>query len=121
MSRKVLVVDDEQDIVNFMERFLIRLGISVIKAIDGDNAIDCCRNESPDCVFLDLQMPGKDGIETLKDIKKMKPDLTVIMITGKESEEFKAKALQLGASDYITKPLDLSELNDKIQTYVLNR
>jgi DNA-binding response OmpR family regulator len=118
MSKKVLVVDDELDIVNFMERFLIRMGISVIKATDGDMAIDFCHKELPDCVFLDVQMPGKDGLASLIEIKAFYPKMPVIMITGKEGEEFKKKALECGACDYITKPIDLSELNVKIETYV---
>jgi len=120
MGKKVLVVDDEHDIVNFMERFLIRMGISVVKATSGDLALDLFHQEGPDCVFLDVQMPGRDGIQTLLDIKSVNAAVPVIMITGKEGEEHKRKALECGAADYITKPIDLSELNDKIQAYLFN-
>jgi len=120
MSRKVLVVDDEQEIVDFMERFLIRKGISVVKAGNGDIAVEICKKEMPDCVFLDIQLPGKDGIDTLIELKQINPLIKVIMITGKDDLSFKEKAAQAGALDYITKPLDLSELNQKIQTYILN-
>jgi DNA-binding response OmpR family regulator len=119
MIKKVLVVDDELDIVNFMERFLIRMGISVVTATDGDKAVERCRIEKPDCVFLDLQMPGKNGLVSLAEMKTFDPDLPVVMITGKDSEEYRKQAMDIGASDYITKPIDLAELNDKIQTYVL--
>jgi DNA-binding response OmpR family regulator len=120
MSRKVLVVDDEQDIVDFMERFLIRKGISVVKASNGELAVEICKKEMPDCVFLDIQMSGKDGISTLIELKKLNPALKVIMITGKDNVDLKEKAARAGAMDYITKPLDLSELHRKIQTYILN-
>ena len=120
MSRKVLVVDDEQEIVDFMERFLIRKGISVVKAGNGNIAVEICKKEMPDCVFLDIQLPGKDGIDTLIELKQINPLIKVIMITGKDDLSFKEKAAQAGALDYITKPLDLSELNQKIQTYILN-
>ena len=120
MSKKVLVVDDEQDIVDFIERVLIRKGISVVKAANGELAVEICKKEMPDCVFLDIQMSGKDGISTLIELKKLNPTLKVIMITGKDNVDLKEKAARAGAMDYITKPLDLSELHRKIQTYILN-
>lgn len=120
MSRKVLVVDDEQEIVDFMERFLIRKGISVVKAGTGELAVEICKKEMPDCVFLDIQMPGKDGISTLLELRQLNSSLKVIMITGKDDIDLKEKAARAGALDYITKPLDLSELHRKIQTYILN-
>ena len=120
MSKRVLVVDDEEDIVNFMERFLMRMGISVLKAFSGDEAIDICSKEMPDCVFLDVQMPGKDGITVLGEIMTIKPHLKVIMITGKDDQSCRDKAASIGACDYITKPIDLVDLNDKIQSHILN-
>jgi len=119
MSKKVLIVDDEQDIVDFMERFLIRKGLTAVKALNGDAAVEICGKELFDCVFLDIQMPGKDGLETLMEMRSIRPDLKIIMITGKEALEFRDRALEIGALDYITKPLDLGELNEKIQTHIL--
>ena len=119
MKKKVLVVDDEKEIVNFLENFLARFNITTIKATTGDEAIDFCQRCQPDYVFLDIQMPDKDGITVLKELKKLNPAIKVIMITGREEKEFQDKAKKYGAIDYITKPLDLSDLSKKIKEYIL--
>ena len=119
MKKKVLVVDDEKEIVDFLERFLKRLNIDVVKAISGSEAIDMYNTHSPDCVFLDIKMPDRDGLEVLREIKKINPLSKVVMITGKEEQEYQEKAKKYGAIDYITKPLDLAELNKKIHEHIL--
>ncbi|MDD5194338.1 MAG: response regulator [Candidatus Omnitrophica bacterium] len=118
MKNKVLVVDDEKEIVDFLEHFLQRLNIEVFKAVDGSAAIDLYNLHSPDCTILDITMPGKDGLEVLREIRKTNPQATVIMLTGKEEQEYQEKAKKYGAADYITKPLDLAELNRKIKKYI---
>lgn len=119
MKKKVLVVDDEKEIVDFLERFLQRLNIDVIKATRGKEAIDLYAMHSPDCVFLDIKMPDRDGLEVLREIRKINPLSKVVMITGKEEGEYQEKAKKYGAIDYITKPLDLAELNKKVHDHVL--
>ncbi|UCD15509.1 MAG: response regulator [Candidatus Omnitrophota bacterium] len=119
MKKKVLVVDDEKEITDFLERFLMRFDISVIKANEGKQAFDFYHLHNPDFIFLDIQMPGKDGITVLKELREIDDSLKVIMITGRDDKEFREKAQQLGAIDYITKPLDLSELSKKVEEYIL--
>ncbi|UCC94630.1 MAG: response regulator [Candidatus Omnitrophota bacterium] len=119
MKKKILVVDDEKEIVDFLERFLSRFNISVIKATGGKEAIESYRQNQPDCIFLDIQMPDKDGITVLQELKELNPAIKVIMITGKEEQEFYKKAKKYGAVDYITKPLDLEELRRKVEQYVV--
>jgi two-component system response regulator (stage 0 sporulation protein F) len=115
----VLVVDDEQEIVDFLCNFLRRFNISSLKATNGKKAIGIFKKLKPDWVFLDIKMPGMDGIEVLKEMKKIKPDIRVIMITGKKEKDLQEKAKRLGVIDYIVKPLDLEELHIKIKTYIL--
>lgn len=118
-KKKVLIVDDESEIVDFLGRFLQRLGIAAIKANSGEEALKMHSEEHPDFIFLDIQMPDKDGIAILKEIKKIDSAVKIIMITGKDDKDLQVKAKKYGALDYITKPLDLSELNIKINNYIL--
>lgn len=117
MKRKVLVVDDEKEIVEFLENFLDRFNLSAIKAIDGKQAVDDYQRYRPDMVFLDIQMPVKDGLTVLKELKEWDPAAKIIMITGREDKKSQEQAKEYGAMDYITKPLDLSELSEKIKKY----
>lgn len=119
MKKKILIVDDKKEIINFLEHFLIRFNLTVIKAISGQEAVSCYHQYKPEYVFLDIQMPDKDGITVLKELKKIDPALKIIMITGKEDDDSQKKAKKYGAIDYVTKPLDLSELSKKIQKYIL--
>lgn len=118
-KKKVLIVDDEVEIVDFLARFLQRLGIIAIKANSGQEALIKHEQERPDIIFLDIQMPDKDGITILKEIKKADPEVKIIMITGKDDKDLQIKAKKYGALDYITKPLDLSELSAKIDSCIL--
>jgi len=119
VSKKVLVVDDEQQIIDFLEHFLARFDIQVKKTAKSVEALEVCADFKPDCVFLDIQMPGQDGLCVLKEIRKRHPDQKVIMITGKEEKECQDRARKYGAIDYITKPLDLADLSAKIKEHVL--
>jgi DNA-binding response OmpR family regulator len=119
MRKKVLIVDDEKDIVNFLEHFLQRFKIITQKATSGEEALLFVKKEIPDFIFLDIQMSGKDGLAVLKELKKMNAASKVIMITGRADKESQAKAKKFGALDYITKPLDLAELRKKIEKYIL--
>jgi two-component system OmpR family response regulator len=112
---KVLVVDDEAD---FLETIVMRLRRRKIDAtgVDGGKkALEIVENERFDVVVLDVLMPGMDGIETLKLLKKKKPFIEVIILTGHGSVESGLQGMQFGAFDYIMKPADLDELLEKIQ------
>jgi len=112
---RVLVVDDEAD---FLETIVMRLRRRKIDAtgVDGGKkALEIVENERFDVVVLDVLMPGMDGIETLKLLKKRKPFLEVIILTGHGSVESGLQGMQFGAFDYIMKPADLDELLEKIQ------
>lgn len=119
MEKTILIVDDEQDIVNFMEKFLRRFKILGIKATSGEEALQLYKKDKIDFVFLDVNMNGIDGLTVLAELKKINPDVRVFIITGSQGEEGRKIAFSLGAVDFITKPLDLNELKEKIEKYVL--
>ena len=118
---KVLIVDDEAEIVDFLENFLKRFKIESEKAYNGKDAISVYQKVKPDWVLLDIKMPDMDGLEVLKELQKTESDLKVIMITGREDKESQNKAKKLGAKDYIIKPIDLEDLHQKINTYILGK
>ena len=108
---RVLVVDDEHLIRWSLEQSLKKQGYFVHTVGSGEEALEYVRSDSPDLVFLDIQLPGIDGIETLEKIKEIDNDISVIMITALGVLETAVKAMQLGAYDYINKPFNLDELS----------
>ena len=119
---RVLIVDDEDD---FRETIVKRLNARKIQsegAASGIKALEVLKDKDFDVIVLDVKMPDMDGIETLRHIKKMKPEIEVIMLTGHASVEFGLKGMQLGAFDYVMKPAPLNELLDTIgQAYNTKR
>ncbi|MCQ9205976.1 MAG: response regulator [Omnitrophica bacterium] len=118
---KVLIVDDEVEVVDFLCNFLKRFEISSEKAVGGQQALEVFKTTKPGWVFLDIKMADMDGLEVLQELKRIDPKAGVIMITGRDDKESQDKAKKLGALDYIVKPLDLEELHQKIQTYILKK
>lgn len=118
MSKKVLIVDDEEEIVAFMGRFLKRLNIDSVLAISGEEALEKYKTETFDCVFLDVHLGGISGIEVLKRIKAINPNAKVVIITGSISSDNQSKVLEYGATDYIQKPIDLADFKKKVFTYI---
>ncbi|HOF06315.1 MAG TPA: response regulator [Syntrophales bacterium] len=112
--KKILCVDDEPINLMIIEVNLMAQGYEVYKAEDGLTAIRMVRDIKPQLVLLDIMMPGLNGIDTLKEIKKIDPDLPVIMVTGVTDEETAKSAVEQGAYDYVTKPIDFEYLNTTI-------
>ncbi|MBI2193740.1 MAG: sigma-54-dependent Fis family transcriptional regulator [Planctomycetes bacterium] len=111
MSRgRILVVDDEKNARQGLEEILSEDGYEVATAIDGHRAIEQAREICPDLVLTDLKMPGMDGLELLSRIKGIDQDLPVIMITAFGTVKTAVQALKQGAEDYLTKPVDVEEL-----------
>lgn len=114
MSVRILVVDDEPDFIETMvKRFTFRK-MPVTAAPSGIAALKLLETDSFDVVIMDVRMPGKDGIETLKEIKKRYPLTEVIMLTGHASVESGMRGMSLGAYDYVLKPVDFDELLEKV-------
>ncbi len=110
----LLLVDDEEGFVNVLAKRMSRRGIDVTGVLTGTEALQVLRKKDFDITVLDLKLEDMDGIEVLKIIKKMAPDIPVIMLTGHGSEQAAEEGLKYGAFDYLTKPCDLAELIAKI-------
>ena len=117
---RILVVDDEVEACNVLEEFLSSKGHEVLTALDGPAAISKVKEAKPDIVLLDMIMPGMGGIDVLKEIKKLDPAVTVIMVTVVTDHEQAKKTLELGAYDYITKPVDLNYLENVVMVKLLD-
>lgn len=115
MSEKVLLVDDEKDFVEALAQRMEARGMDVTTSVTASDAITKAQEESYDAIILDLQMPQMDGIETLKKLKEMKPELQIILLTGHATVEKGVEAMKLGASDFLEKPASLDELTEKIK------
>ncbi|MCF8045186.1 MAG: sigma-54 dependent transcriptional regulator [Desulfarculaceae bacterium] len=110
MYPAVLIVDDETRIIESLEGVLSDDGFEVIHAYNGYEALKKVESESPDIVLLDIWMPGLDGLETLKEIKKSNPTLPVVIITGHGSIEAAVNATKSGAFDFLEKPLSIDRV-----------
>src|SRR3990172_2092835 len=110
MSDTILIVDDEPSILSSLSAVLKDAGYRVLVAQDGSEALRSLRQEIPRLVLLDIWMPDQDGLETLKKIKELHPQMLVVMMSGHGSIETAVKATKLGAYDYIEKPLSLEKV-----------
>jgi DNA-binding response OmpR family regulator len=117
---KILVVDDEIEVCNALKEFLSIKGYAVHAAQNGKEALALIQAETPHVVLLDIIMPGMSGIETLQEIKKIAPETGVVMITAVTDEALGNQALQLGADDFITKPVDLDYLENVLMFKIID-
>ena len=111
---KLLVVDDENDICDFVKAFFKDRGFNVLTALNGEEALSMAKKERPDLVLLDIKMKGMDGLAALKHIKELDRSIKVIMVTALEDQDKMHEAYKLGACDYITKPLILDYLEQAV-------
>jgi DNA-binding NtrC family response regulator len=112
---KLLVVDDEHDICDFVKNFFSERGYVVQTALNGDDALVIVKKDRPDLVLLDIKMNGMDGIAALKHIKGIDKTIRVIMVTALEDQDKMDEACRLGACEYITKPLALDSLERAVE------
>lgn len=112
---RILIVDDQEEILDSLRAILSDEGHEVIVARDGQEALHIVQSDSPDVVFLDIWIPGIDGMQTLKAIKKINPQCSVIMMSGHGTIETAVKAIKLGAADYLEKPLNLEDVLHLVQ------
>jgi DNA-binding response OmpR family regulator len=118
MNKKILIADDEQNIVISLEFLMKREGFEVLVANDGEEAIKRIRADQPDLVLLDVMMPKKSGFEVCQEVKA-DPALggvRILMLTAKGRDTELAKGLALGADAYMTKPFSTRELVDKVRS-----
>lgn len=122
MSAKILVVDDEKDLVDLISYNLEKDGFEVLRALDGERALEFLQSDVPDLVILDLMLPGIQGMEACKIIRNnpRTASLPIIMVTAKGEEVDRILGLEIGADDYITKPFSVRELLARVRA-VLRR
>jgi DNA-binding response OmpR family regulator len=112
---KILLVDDEEEFVTTLAERLELRGLQARVALNGEAALKMIEADTPQIVILDVLMPGIGGFEVLRRIKAQHPQLPVILLTGRGSEKEGVKGMQLGAFDYLMKPLNIEELIKKMQ------
>jgi len=112
---KILLVDDETEFVSTLAERLNLRGFDVNVATDGESAIQIVEESQPNLIILDLKMPGLGGLEVLKQVKEINPDIKVILLTGHGSTKEGIEGMNLGASDYLMKPINIEELIPKMQ------
>lgn len=118
MPKRILVVDDERDILDLLQYTLETEGYEIVTALDGDTTIELAESEPVDLIILDIMLPGKDGWEVLREIRR-NPEthhIPVIFLTAKDSEVDEVVGLELGADDYIVKPISIRKLQARIKT-----
>ena len=119
MAKKILVIDDEPKIVEICQDYLKAAGFDVVTASDGLRGLAAARREKPDLVVLDLMMPGMDGLDVCRTLRR-ESEVPIIMLTARVEESDKLIGLELGADDYITKPFSPRELVARVRV-VLRR
>ena len=118
--KSLLIVDDQTGIRLLLDEVFRREGFVTRLAANGVEALQAVEDEIPGCILLDMKMPGIDGIEVLKRIKKSWPEIPVMMMTAYGELELTDNALQVGALKYFTKPFDIYEVRDAVNTLFEN-
>lgn len=114
MIRKILIIDDDVKLIHLLREYLEENNFQVSHALDGNRIVAEIQEKTPDLIILDIMLPGKDGLEVLKDIRK-RHTLPVIMLTAKGDDTDRIIGLELGADDYLPKPFNPRELLARIK------
>ena len=112
---KLLLVDDEKEFIQTLSERLKMRNLESNTVFDGEQAISFVKENEPDVIVLDIKMPGINGIEVLRQVKKAYPEIQVIILTGHGTDKDKEKAGDYGAFDYLEKPVDVDKLADRIK------
>jgi two-component system, OmpR family, alkaline phosphatase synthesis response regulator PhoP len=115
MAKKIFIVDDEPQIVKVLKAYLEKAGYQVVTADDGKNALGIFQREKPDFLILDLNLPGLDGLEVCKSIRR-DSNIPILMLTARVEEADKLIGLELGADDYVIKPFSPREVVARVRT-----
>ena len=118
MSKRILIVEDEQNIIDILAFNLQREGYETIEAMDGALGLAAALKHDPDLILLDLMLPGMDGFEVCRRLREQGRSTPIIMLTAREEETDKVLGLELGADDYITKPFSMRELLARIKANI---
>ena len=117
MSQRILVVDDDRQIVRLVQSYLEKAGLIVLTAYDGENALRILRHERPDLVVLDLMLPGRDGWDVTRTLRADEhlAAIPILMLTARVEDTDKILGLELGADDYLTKPFNPREVVARVR------
>jgi len=115
MTKKILVVDDEPQIVKILQVYLDKAGFQAVTAFNGNDALAVFRREKPDFVILDLNLPGMDGLDVCKTIRR-DSNVPILMLTARVEEADRLIGLELGADDYVVKPFSPREVVARVRT-----
>ncbi len=118
MAKKILVVDDEPNIVDILRFNLQREGYEVLAAYDGQEGLDKALSEGPDLILLDVMLPMMDGFQVCEELRKTDRLTPIIMLTAREEERDRVMGLELGADDYVVKPFSVRELLARVRTNI---
>lgn len=118
MGKKILVVEDERNIVDILTFNLTREGYDTLEALDGAAGLRLALEQDPDLILLDLMLPKMDGFEVCRRLREQGRATPVIMLTAREEETDKVLGLELGADDYITKPFSMRELMARVKSNI---
>jgi len=118
MKKKILIIDDEEQLIKGLTLYLVSEGYDVISALDGREGLKKALRESPDLILLDLILPEKDGLDVCRELRQKNISTPVIMLTAKGEEIDKVVGLEVGADDYITKPFGVRELLARIKVHL---
>jgi DNA-binding response OmpR family regulator len=120
MSKRVLVVDDDPNIVNLIRAFLTKIGFEVLEANDGLDGLQKARSENPDLIILDVMLPKLDGFKFSRLLKfdESHRNIPILMLTAKSDEKDEKIGLAMGADAYLTKPFKNQELIDQVKALV---
>jgi len=118
---RVLIVDDEDLARENLKNFISpRYDCDIAEANDGESTIEEVRNRKPDVILLDVRMPGTSGIDTIGEIKQINPDSRIIVISAWKSPDVAARAMEMGAFDYIDKPVDIKLFQERFESVLLS-
>ena len=122
-ARKILAVDDEEDILELLDYNLSKEGFRVLRVTSGERALELARTERPDLIVLDLMLPGLDGVEVCRSLKtdRETADIPIVMLTAKGEEADIVLGLEIGAEDYVTKPFSPRVLAARVRAVLRRR
>ena len=118
MSKRVLIVEDEKNIVDILSFNLGREGYDTMEALDGKTGLQLALEQDPDLILLDLMLPGMNGFDGCRSLREQGRATPIIMLTAREEETDKVLGLELGADDYITKPFSMRELLARVKANI---
>jgi len=118
MKKKILIIEDEKELISGLKLNLNFEGYDVIWALDGEEGLNKALKEAPDLILLDIMLPKKDGLDVCRDLRRQNVTIPIIMLTAKGEEVDKVVGLEIGADDYITKPFSVKELLARVKAHL---